>query len=66
MARGRKKFTSADIQRVLDEKTSGLYTYISDEKFPYKNERSKIIIYNTKTKNYFVSTLYYIHYQKKI
>ena len=61
--RGRPCYKPDDIQKILDEKTKGLYTYIPDPKFPYKNERSKILIKDNETGEYLVRSLYYVHYQ---
>ena len=65
MARGNIKLNEEEIQKILDEKTKGLYTYIPDPKFPYKNERSSIVLKDNETGTYLVRTLYYIRYQMK-
>lgn len=64
-ATGKPRLTTEEIQAILDEKTKGVYTYIPDPKFPYKGERSKILIKDNETGEYLVRTFYYIRYQMK-
>ena len=66
MGRGKGvRLTETEIQKILDEKTNGLYTYIPDHKFPYKGEHSQIVLKDNETGTYLTRTLYYIRYQMK-
>ena len=66
MARGKGvRLTESEIQKILDEKTKGLYTYIPDSKFPYTGERSLIVLRDNESGTYLTRSLYYIRYQMK-
>jgi len=62
---GFNRLTEPEIAEKISKYSNGNYEYVPDEKFPYKNTKSQLLVYDKKRNKYNIVSLSYICYNPK-
>jgi len=62
---GIKRLTEDEVAERINKYSNGNLVYIPDERFPYKNIKSQLLVFDKKRNKYNILSLSYICYNPK-